>query len=70
MIRVTIDLIPFGDERRKETLNVVEISNLETLELKADDRRCKYKITLDGGKPKFRTHWRGRGVLALVRKAL
>jgi len=37
MIRVTIELLPFGDETGKKTLSVIEIANQQTGSMKYGD---------------------------------
>lgn len=73
-LRVTVEIVPFGDESKKRTLDVYNISNVTSNEgyLKNKDRyvveKNKYKeITHED----LRIHHeRSRGYLPLVIKAL
>jgi hypothetical protein len=63
VIRVTIELIPGGEEREKKTLEVVEITNDET----GTERIGNYLVS-DGTRVEL--HTRTRSVRDLVIKAL
>ena len=72
MLRVTIELVPLGDESRKRTLNVLEIENVGGdgnigdyhVRLSSENRRGTYQFAT------VRRFKRARGAVALVIKAL
>ena len=72
MLRVTIDLVPFGDESAKRTLATYEIANRGPLDDYGEERTM-YSVSYDGPKGKIEssfTHDRADGVDACVRAAM
>ena len=67
-LRVTIEVIPGGDETRAQTLHVVEITQVAKLDDHPDGRR-RYRVDMD---EVYGTvdHARGDGALVLAAKAL
>lgn len=64
MLRVTIDLIPYGFEDYKETLHKIDIANVKTF---ANDK-ANYIIKLDDSKElALKKFNRKEGALALVK---
>lgn len=67
MIRVTIDVIPFGKEEDRKTLHILNIINDGT----GNGYIGNYDVQLDGEmKGHINQFRRGYGVLELTRKAL
>lgn len=72
MLRVTIDLLPFGDESAKRTLATYEIVNRGPLDGYGEECTL-YSVVYDGPKGKIEsgfTHDRADGVDACVRAAM
>ena len=72
MIRVTIELLPFGEEARRSTLATVNIANQGTTNKKGETYYAVEKCNADGSFASrlYVWHRRSDGVAALVRKAL
>jgi hypothetical protein len=71
-LRLTLEIVPFGDEDKKRTIEVVNISNLGWADEGAD-----YKYLIEHNKYKARdpesptvSHLRADGAMVLARKAL
>lgn len=72
MLRVTLEIVPHGDERRASVLGRLLIANIG-----GDNERAAYEWRLDDGKPhgkrqrgEVRRWVRARGAWALVRRVL
>lgn len=65
MLRVTIELVPFGDEARKRTLETIEIGNVAD----CGDELCLYEARQGSRSVEF-GHNRSEGAVACVRDAL
>jgi hypothetical protein len=66
MIRVTVEMVPFGDEARRRTLHTVEIAN----QIYPTQEQSLYTVRLDGRVwPTRVKHARSRGIWPLLRKA-
>ena len=64
MIRVTIELVPFGREEEKETLQTIEIANVGQV----SDKISYYDSNIDGEHFAWTSHRRSDGVLKLIKK--
>lgn len=71
MIRVTIEIVPFGDERAKSVVSTAEIANIETRPDDCADYACRLarhgKVVAWAYVEDF---YRGYGAEALVSNAL
>lgn len=65
-LRVTLEIVPFGEESRKYVIETIDISNIESIAF----GRCKYKVDHKGHKQTEVEHNRQEGALALVQKAV
>lgn len=66
MLRVTIELVPFGDEARAEVVDVIEIVNDGTGTIEVGN----YDVVHGGQTARVTRHYRTGGALQLVRRAL
>ncbi len=67
MLRVTVELVPFGDEDAKKTIKTMEIWNTG----EGDQYKGKYKARLVEEKLELEesvSHWRCNDVLYLIEK--
>lgn len=64
MIRVTIDLLPFGREEEKETLHTIEIANIGNVK----GNIYHYMANLDDNYFSATNHNRSESVLKLIKK--
>lgn len=75
MLRVTLEVVPLGDEEKKYTIGSLSIANEGCTDVEAG-KLCEYSVwthvPYKGGKHfnKAVTHLREDGAWALVRKAL
>jgi hypothetical protein len=66
VIRVTIELIPWGDETQTRLMHTLEIANLTV----PAEEESRYLVRLDGTLlTTMLTHQRSKGIWPLVRKA-
>ena len=65
MIRITIDLIPYGNVTDTQTIHTLTIANMG----KAEKEKHRYSVCLDGEKLGEVLHWCPGGMLALIKKA-
>lgn len=72
MLRVTVELLPFGSEVRKKTIGSLTISNINT----NGDNTADYKVVIDeencdaAGRFVLKNFDRGRGFWALIHEVL
>jgi len=65
MIRITIDIVPYGVEEDTRNIHTLTIANMG----KAEEEKHRYSVCLDGEKLGEVLHWRPCGMLALIKKA-
>jgi len=73
MMRVTVEIVPFGQEEDKYTLHTLEIGNMGRATKAPDDGKtwCRYHVWLDGELVSDNVfHAREDGPLPLVEKAV
>lgn len=69
-LRVTIDLIPHGDERQRQTLEQITITQEMAYDTDPDGYRGYQIVFDDGDRMQFVTHRRGDGAARLAELAL
>lgn len=66
MLRITVEIIPFGDEREKSTLDIMEIINIG-----GDVNLGNYKIRSDSGIAfELKDYSRRQGFWTLIKNVL
>jgi len=65
MLRITVDVVPFGNARQKHTLGVMEISNQRTW----DSGHADYLVKEGGKVWEIRGFDRAQGYWALIEEA-
>lgn len=67
-LRVTLEIVPFGEEANKRTIHVVDISNMGKRSKSTYTDICNYKVVLDGVElPGLLPHSRAAGAFQLVK---
>lgn len=66
MLRVTLDIIPFGSEAHRRTIGTLEIINDGT----GDRDTGNYDVSIDGRTARVEDHDREDGAWVLLRRAL
>lgn len=67
MLRVTVEIVPFGEESEKRTIATMKISRM-----KAFVNPCDYQVCVDKPESKFvvKKHYYEDGALCLVQRAM
>ena len=74
MIRMTVELVPFGDESNKKTICTAEIANMGYVDKHVDPNLCKYRVVVDGDRNALKIeceveHFRDEGIMRLLATA-
>ena len=70
-LRVTLEIVPFGDEANKRTIHTIDISNLGVHGMFKDGTLCAYGTALDGIEKPFPIyHYRENGAIKLAYEVL
>lgn len=71
-LRVTLEIVPFGEEANKRTLHTIDVSNIGTIGYAPyNGQHCEYSVTVDGQcLSETLTHFRDRGAMSLAIDAL
>ena len=70
MLRVTVEMVPFGIESRKRTISTMEIVNTVGLATKYANYDVSVEISGEKTTTKVKRFWRSRGAWNLIRKIL
>lgn len=70
-LRVTLEIVPLGDEANKRTIHTIDISNIAHLANFPEGALCCYRIKTDGvNQPAVVYHYREAGAIKLAADAL
>lgn len=73
-LRITAEIVPFGIERNKRTIETIQISNygyvMRDAEDCAEDDMCIYHITTSSNQHASVNHYRSDGYRVLLEKVL
>jgi hypothetical protein len=75
MMRLTVEIVPFGEEDDKKTIHTIVIGNMGRVMPRAENRwaddLCVYSVSVDGEALDEQVHHhRGEGALVLAEKVL
>lgn len=70
MMRITVEIVPHGDENRKRTIATIELANVKERGRFADYEMTGTEERIGGFRGFVRGHMREHGWMPLVREAL